>query len=83
MKTIILRKPKFMRNDKWMLGLMETASSCADAASIMQKHDDIEACYEFMSKAGDCLNLAAKAGGFFRTKDFFRWLELQKEHQSN
>ena len=72
MKTIMLRKPKFMRDEAVMAAYMTVASSMAKEAT---KTQDVEKQYEFLNRAGEYMNKASEAGGFFRTKDFFKWLD--------
>ena len=74
MNTIIIRKPKFMRNDIGMKTYMDVAETiCKEAC----KPDlNSEQRYDFMKKVGECMNKAAKAGGFLSTKDFLKWMEL-------
>lgn len=78
MNTMIIRKPKFMRNDalaKTYLEIAETMVRCTDTPDITT--DDR---YEMLKKCGEFLNKASKAAGFFRTKDFIKWNETRKSH---
>lgn len=77
MKTIILRKPKFMRSDACMLAYIETAEAMSNCACSAVNSQDVDVAYEYMNKAGECLNKAAEAGGFFTTLDMLNWIEKQ------
>lgn len=78
MKTIIIRKPKFMRNDTMMHIYIDVANVINEQACNPDLTPDQR--YYFVRRMGECLNKAAKAGGFLRTKDFIRWMELHKDH---
>jgi hypothetical protein len=67
MKKFILRKPKFMRSDVAMATYIKVAKTISDEIC---KSDSIDEKCELLKKMGECINKAAKAGGFFRTKDF-------------
>jgi hypothetical protein len=73
MKPIIIRKPKFMRNDGLMLGWMKCAQACTNT---MSKTKNLDEQVKMLKQAGECINNAAKAGGFFSTKDYIKWLKL-------
>lgn len=73
MKTPIIRKPKFMRNETAMqvnLTIVGTIST------IMRESDlTLDEQYEMLDIIRDCLKKAAKAGGFLNTRDLLRWLD--------
>ena len=77
MKTIIIRKPKFMRDDNAMRAYIKVycamVNSMDDNASLEDTIDDL-------SESAKILNKAAKAGGFLSTKDFLRWVEKQSKN---
>ena len=76
MLNIIIRKPKFMRNEAVMIAYMKCANSFG---SVLTSQDvTLDEQYETMKKIGECINEAAKAGGFFSTKDFIKWMEKHK-----
>lgn len=76
MLNIIIRKPKFMRNEAVMIACMKCANSFG---SVLTSQDvALDEQYETMKKIGECINEAAKAGGFFSTKDFIKWMEKRK-----
>lgn len=72
MKTIIIRKPKFMRNDvamKTYIGVAATITNEADRPDLT-----LDQQVDFLKKAGECLNKAAEAGGFLSVGDMQKWL---------
>lgn len=76
MKPIIIRKPKFMRNDKAMWLQLSIATSIMEVAckpDVTPEHQ-----VDLLKKAGKCLNDAAKAGGFFNVSDMHKWLTTHK-----
>ena len=75
MKPIIIRKPKFMRSD----GIMKLYIDVAEAISKEACRPDLtlEQQFELLKKVGECLNKAAKAGGFRSVGDMCKWIELQ------
>lgn len=76
MNSIIIRKPKFMRNDDAMWLHLKVAAIIAEQAA--KPGLTTEQQYELLSKVSKPLNYAAKAGGFFSVKDFNKWLARQK-----
>jgi hypothetical protein len=70
-KPIIIRKPKFMRSEFACAANM----LCAKTFMAMSTQSDLttDERYDLIKKSGECINKAAKAGGFFRTKDFIKW----------
>lgn len=74
MKTIIIRKPKFMRNDIGMKTYIDVAETISKEACRPELSPEQR--YDLLKKVGECLNEAVKAGGFLRTKDFLKWMEL-------
>ena len=36
--------------------------------------------YKFLKRAGECVNKAAKAGGFRNASDMYKWLTLYNQH---
>ena len=75
MKPIIIRKPKFMRDD----GLMKTYIDIAETISKEACGPELttEQRYDFLRRVGYCLDKAAKAGGFRNVGDMHKWMELQ------
>lgn len=72
----IIRLPKFLRNDCLMKAWMDMAETISKEAA--RPEIDPTQRYELLKTAGQCINKAAKAGGFLRTKDFLDWLETHK-----
>lgn len=73
MKSIIIRKPKFMRSDAAMVAYVRCANACGKSLDT-QDNLTLDEKYELARKIGECINKAAKAGGFLRTKDFIKWM---------
>ena len=68
---MIIRKPKFMRDDSVMRTLIDVAAvfsteACRPEITLEQK-------VYLLMEAGKCLNRAAKAGGFFSAKDMYKY----------
>jgi hypothetical protein len=76
MKTPILRKPKFMRNDVIMRNDITVATYAAKLLNDPDITEDQR--HELMCMIATSINSAAKYGGFFSTGDFIKWLESQK-----
>ena len=76
MKTIIFRKPKFMRSDIAMKAFIDVAECISK--TMCKSELTLDEQYEMLKTIGECINEAAKAGGFFSTKDFIKWMEIQK-----
>lgn len=72
MNTIIIRKPKFMRNDDAMKTYLSVAATITKEAARPEMTPDQQV--SFLKKAGECLNKAAKAGGFRNVGDMHKWL---------
>lgn len=72
MKTIIIRKPKFMRNDVAMKTYIDVAATITNEAARPEMTLDQQV--SFLKKAGECLNKAAEAGGFRNVGDMQKWL---------
>lgn len=72
MTKFIFRKPEFMRSDIAMRSYFRTAEVILEEAN---KTTIIEERYYFLKKADECIDEAAKAGGFLSTKDFFKWFK--------
>ena len=79
MKPIIFRKPKFMRSDLAMKTYMQVAESIARMVLIHESRMTMDETLEYYCKVGECINKAAKAGGFLSTKDFIKWMDIQNE----
>ena len=77
MKKFIFRKPKFMRNDELMQKYIDDAHDVLHNIELSNMITDEE--YEMYTLIRVYLKKAAKAGGFFRMKDFFRWMESQDD----
>lgn len=76
MKTPIIRRPKFMRNDHRMTVNLTIAETLR---TIMRESDmTLEEQYEMCETIRDCMKKAAKAGGFLSVGDLLRWLDEQK-----
>ena len=71
--TIIIRKPKFMRDDVAMKTYIDVAATIANEAT--RPEMTLEQQVSFLKKVGECLNKAAKAGGFRNAGDMYKWLE--------
>lgn len=72
MENIIIRKPNFMRDEASMTTWVMVAESISKE---MNKPDlTLEMKDALLVRFGYCLSEAAKAGGFFSTKDFCRWM---------
>ena len=72
---IIIRKPKFLRNDNAMVAYLTVAKSQAMIAANLKK--DAERLY-WLEQSGIYIAKAAKAGGFFRVEDMCKYLDQQK-----
>lgn len=78
MKKIIIRKPEFMRNDALMQKhlnyvnyVLELIEQVGPAGAEMQGlYEDLR--YHYRQ--------AAKAGGFLRMEDFWRWMDEQEKN---
>ena len=75
MKTIIIRKPKFMRSDIAMKTYIDVAETISKEACRPELTPEQR--YDFLKKVGECLNKAAKAGGFRNVGDMHKWMKLQ------
>lgn len=75
MNNFIFRKPKFMRSDEVMATYIKVAYTISKE---LLKTDSVDERYELLKKIGECINKAAKAGGFLNTKDFIKWCKLSK-----
>ena len=75
MKPIIIRKPKFMRNDAGMdayLFVFKTIEHQLRRPAITPKLRS-----DLMRKRDECLHKAAKAGGFRNVDDLNKWLKAK------
>lgn len=75
MKNIIIRKPKFMRSDSVMKTYIDVAETISKEACRPELTPEQR--YDFLKRVGECLNKAAKAGGFRNVGDMCKWMELQ------
>ena len=73
MKMLTIRKPKFMRNDAAAVTYMSVAKSISEMLEDPQATVDVQ--YDALFKIGECVNKAARAAGFFNTKDFLSWIK--------
>lgn len=78
MKTLIIRKPKFMRDDRAML-------MWVNIAELVTKEMDnpeltLDQKFDLLTKLGECFSNAAKVGGFLRRRDFINWMIAQTCH---
>jgi hypothetical protein len=71
---IIIRKPKFMRSDIAMQAQLTIANALSELACMPEVTPEER--YEYLKKTGECLNKAAKAGGFLNVGDMCKWMEL-------
>lgn len=76
MTNIIIRKPKFMRSDSVAALYLMIAESMAE--SLTRPGLSVDEQYDVLKTIGECTNKAAKAAGFFRTKDFIKWNNIHK-----
>lgn len=74
MKSIIIRKPKFMRSEIGMKTYIDVAETIGKEACRPELNSE-QRC-DLLKKVGECINKASKAGGFLNTKDFLKWMEL-------
>jgi hypothetical protein len=73
MKPIIIRKPKFMRNDEAMWTYIQVANAIGKEAC---KPDiTLDQQFSLLIKECKCLKKAAKAGGFRNMNDMYKWLK--------
>lgn len=77
MIKFILRKPKFMRDDKRMQELIETAERCVKAVDYAR---DAEEKDYFATYAALFFERAARAGGFLTMNGFIKWFDNQKNY---
>ena len=75
MKTLIIRKPRFMREDGSMKLYTEIAMGIIE--QINRPETPWLERYELMKRLEEHLDKAATSGGFFNTKDFLRWMDEQ------
>ena len=75
MKTIIIRKPKFLRDDNGMSTYLNIAKTISKEAC--RPELTTEQRIALMSQAGECINDAAKAGGFRNVSDMGKWMARQ------
>lgn len=75
MKTFIIRKPKFMRNDEGMKAYLTIAETISKE---MCNTDSLDERYCLLKMTGECINEAAKAGGFLSTEGFIKWMNSKK-----
>lgn len=69
MSKIILRKPKFMRNDRAMELYIKIMASYSSLALREEPLPADQKC-DLMMSLNDTIREASKAGGFFRVEDF-------------
>ena len=74
-KEHVFRKPKFMRDDSGMKDYIIIAETVSKE---LCKTDSIYEQYYYLKKINECLDKAAKAGGFLNTEDFVKWMRIQK-----
>ena len=72
MTTLVFRKPEFMRSDIAMREYLNVAEAILKE---VDKTQNIDERYYFMTRAFDCIKKAAKAGGFLSVDDLFKWLK--------
>ena len=77
MKKLILRKPKWMRNDQAMRDMITLAYTIIEPLGITYKSVDEE--MWIMAKAGECIKQAAKYGGFFTVEAFIKYMKAHPE----
>lgn len=76
MKSIILRKPSIMRNDRGMVAYLRVAEV---ATKLALESEEVAQQYEFLKTSGEMIKKAAKAGGFFSVEGMRRWLDNNKK----
>lgn len=77
MKDIVIRKPKFMRNDGYMDYYMGIAMEMYNHLQISNELTLNEQMGELIFIA-DAINKSAKYGGFFSLKGFMKWMDKHK-----
>lgn len=73
---IIIRKPKFMRNDEVMRSYLIVAATITKEACRPDLSQDARV--DSLAMAGGCMKKAAKAGGFMSVKDMIDWAAKHK-----
>lgn len=75
MKNIIIRKPKFLRDDELMQQYIETARKIQREINGGELMDSLYA--DLWGSWWYYINRAAKVGGFFNTDSFMKWAERE------
>ena len=77
MKTFIIRKPKFMRNEEGFKAYVKCIETIDEALCNTRSKEERD---YLIRKIRYCTNKAVEAGGFFNAEDFIKWMYLQKKH---
>lgn len=75
MKPIIIRKPKFMRNETVMMTHMNAAEKLIEMSERPNISTDQR--IALMNDAFECVKNAAKADGFLSVGDMKKWYKLR------
>lgn len=75
MKNIIIRKPKFMRNDKLMHEWIQIAQNIQKQIKENELMDSLYA--DLWDSWWNCIRSATKAGGFFNVDSFMEWTKRE------
>jgi hypothetical protein len=65
-----------MRSDAGMRAYITVANTIGE---VLSETDSVEEQYYLLIRMGECINSAAKAGGFFTTDDFIKWMSSQQQ----
>lgn len=75
--TTIIRKPKFMRNDRLMANYYDIGCTIMEQA---EKTENVDEQLGYTIEAMQIFEKASKAGGFLNAGSMFKWLE--KNHRN-
>lgn len=78
---IIIRKPRRKGWQAMMSGYLMVAYHAFELADIHQRYRNTDGMYEAVLKGSQNLHRAAKAGGFFKVEDMFKWIEQEYSKQ--
>lgn len=77
MNTLVLRKPKFMRDDIRMAMHMDTIDMLIN--KLYDPNLPLGHRYELIKEMNDCIDMAVEAGGFMNVGEFIKWLNAQNQ----
>jgi hypothetical protein len=77
MNTLVLRKPKFMRDDIRMATHMDTIDMLSNKLS--NPDLTLGERYELLIEINNCIDMAVEAGGFMNVGEFIKWLNTQNQ----